>query len=215
MKVIGYCRVSTREQADDGYGLAAQRTAITAEAERRGWDLEIIEDAGVSARNLNRPGIRRALAMLKRREADTLVVTKLDRVARSTVDFGGLLALATRQRWRLVVLDIGVDMTTPNGRLVARILAAVAEWESEMIGCRTADAMAEAKAGGARFGAERRASPAATARVMQLREHGWSFGRIAATLDAERIQTPGGGARWYGSTVARLHRAVTAEQVAS
>jgi DNA invertase Pin-like site-specific DNA recombinase len=63
MQVLGYVRVSTSEQADSGAGLEVQRQAIVAEVERRGWQLlEIVEDAGYSAKSLKRPGIQSALA---------------------------------------------------------------------------------------------------------------------------------------------------------
>src|SRR4051794_9557808 len=64
MQVLGYVRVSTSEQASSGAGLEAQRRAILAECERRGWHLvETIEDAGYSARHLRRPGIQEALSV--------------------------------------------------------------------------------------------------------------------------------------------------------
>ena len=70
MQVIGYVRVSTDEQRSSGAGLAAQRAAIEAECRRRGWQLvEVIEDAGYSARDLKRPGVQIALETLRRREA--------------------------------------------------------------------------------------------------------------------------------------------------
>jgi Resolvase, N terminal domain len=62
MRVIGYCRVSTAEQE---YGVEAQRTKIQAEADARGWDVEWIEDAGKSGKDIDREGITRALAMLR------------------------------------------------------------------------------------------------------------------------------------------------------
>ena len=66
MRVLGYVRVSTSEQASKGAGLQAQRQAIIAECERRGWHLvETIEDAGYSARDLRRPGIQEALRALE------------------------------------------------------------------------------------------------------------------------------------------------------
>ena len=58
IKVIGYLRVSTREQADSGAGLAAQRSAMAAEAARRVWDVVWVEDAGESGKSLRRPGIQ-------------------------------------------------------------------------------------------------------------------------------------------------------------
>lgn len=206
MNVIGYLRVSTREQADSGLGLDAQRRAITDEATRRGWDVTWCVDEGYTARNMNRPGLTEALHLLKRREARVLVVAKLDRLSRSLPDFGATLDLARRQKWAVVALDLGVDMTTPSGKLVANILAAVAQWESETIGQRTADAMAEAKARGQRFGRERSIPPKVIKRILRERAKGASFVAIAQALDADSIPTPGGGVRWHESTVRRLVR---------
>lgn len=204
MRAIGYARCSTREQADSGLGLDAQRSALTAEAARRGWELTLIEDAGFTARNVNRPGLRDALARLKRGEADVIVVAKLDRLSRSVQDFAGLLRTADRQGWSLVALDMQVDTTSPNGRLVAHILMAVAQWESEVIGARTRDAMAEAKAKGQRFGYEHRADTETVTRVRDLRDQGLSYAKIAAHLDASGVPTPAGGQRWYPAAVRRL-----------
>src|SRR5665811_394770 len=104
--VIGYLRVSTEDQADSRAGLEAQRAAILAEAERRGWHLvEVIEDAGFSGKDLNRPGIVAALDALRRHKADTLVVAKLDRLSRSMLDFAALMDRASREHWALVALD--------------------------------------------------------------------------------------------------------------
>ena len=137
MKVIGYLRVSTREQADDGYGLDAQRSAITAEAERRGWDVVWIEDEGYTARRDDRPGLQTALTMLRKKQAQALVVSKLDRLSRSVQHFAAFLSMAMRQRWSVVALDPGIDMTTANGELVANVLMSVAQWESRINGERT------------------------------------------------------------------------------
>ncbi len=101
-KTIGYIRCSTEEQADSRAGLDAQRSAILAEAQRRGWDeadLTFVEDAGFSGKNLDRPGIEAALDALRHRKADTLVVSKLDRLSRSLVDFAGLMDRASREKW--------------------------------------------------------------------------------------------------------------------
>src|SRR5947208_108517 len=98
MRVIGYVRVSTDEQRSSGAGLAAQRAAIEAECRRRGWHLvEIIEDAGYSAKDLKRPGVQVALETLQRGEAGALVIAKLDRLSRSMLDFTALMAKATKQ----------------------------------------------------------------------------------------------------------------------
>jgi len=209
MKVIGYLRVSTREQAESGLGLDAQRRAIQDEAERRGWEVEWFADEGRSARNLNRPALTEALSMLKRHKAEGLVVAKLDRLSRSVADFAHVLATASKQRWAVVALDLGVDTSTPVGELVAGVMMQFAQWERRIIGVRTRDAMAEAKVKGVRFGRERLTPPEVVARILHEHNQGRSFNAIAKGLDADDIPTPNGGVRWYGSTVARLHRSET------
>jgi len=77
--------------------IEAQREAIQAEAGRRGWTVEWIEDGGFSAKNLRRPAIQRALTQLKKGEANMLVVSKLDRLSRSLFDFCGLVERSRRE----------------------------------------------------------------------------------------------------------------------
>jgi DNA invertase Pin-like site-specific DNA recombinase len=214
MNVIGYVRVSTDDQAESGAGLAAQRSAIQAEANLRGWTVEWVEDAGYSARSLRRPGVERALLALRRGEAGALVVAKLDRLSRSVVDAGNLMHLSKRQGWHLVALDLGVDTSTPTGRLVANVMASVAEWEREIIGQRTREGLAARRASGVRLGRARMASPEVVARIVSARAAGQSFPRIAAALDADAVPTPNGGARWYPSTVARIYAAEQRKAVA-
>ncbi len=197
--VVGYVRVSTREQADSGAGLDAQRAAISGEAERRGWSVVWIEDAGESGKSLRRPGITRALATLKRREASALVVAKLDRLSRSVQDFAGVMALAARQGWAVVALDLGIDMTTPAGKLVASVMSAVSEWERDIIAARTRDALHE------RRGVVGRLAPVSVQRrIVALAGQGMSGAAIARLLDSEGVPTPNGGAQWYPSTVRRM-----------
>src|SRR3989442_8271786 len=94
LRCVGYIRCSTQEEGENGGGLAAQRQAIEHEAARRGWQLTtIIEDVGVSGGTHveNRPGGARVLAMLRTGEVDCLIVSKVDRLARSLQDVAGLL----------------------------------------------------------------------------------------------------------------------------
>lgn len=204
--MLGYVRVSTREQADEGYSLDAQVERLTEEAERRGYRLEIVADPGYSGRTDNRPGLQDALRRLKKRGPDApvgLMVTKLDRLARSVQHFTGFIAASQKQGWAVVVLDFDLDTSTPNGRLVAHILSAVAQWESEMIGQRTRDGMAEAKAQGSRFGGIEQVAAETSARIVRERADGLTFREIAAGLDTDGVPTPAGGKRWYHSTVLR------------
>src|SRR5919197_6628041 len=153
MRVLGYVRVSTEEQGDSGAGLEAQRRAIAAECERRGWQLlEVIEDAGFSAKDLKRPGIKEALRVLQEGDAKALVAAKLDRLSRSMIDFTALMGRATRENWALVALDCAVDTTTPAGEAMANVLATFAQFERRLIGQRTREALAQKKAQGVRLG---------------------------------------------------------------
>ena len=211
MRVTGYARVSTNEQGQNGASLPAQRSAIEAECERRGWELvEIIEDAGYSARNLNRPGIQAVLKALKAGETEALLVARLDRLSRSTLDFARLVERSQRKGWAIVVLDIGVDLTTPHGRLVAGVLASVAQWERELIGQRTKDAMAARKAEGEVFGPRtwkhrNGVTPEAVAkRIRRERKGGATLQAIADSLNSDGVPTVRGGAQWWPSTIRQV-----------
>jgi DNA invertase Pin-like site-specific DNA recombinase len=140
VSVFGYVRVSTEEQGRSGLGLEAQRAAIREEASRRGWDVDIRQEVRSGSRAGNRPELQAVLSELQR--GDTLVVTKLDRLARSATDFGKLLQLARRRGWDLIVLDLGIDMTTTMGKAMVQIVAVFAELERDMIADRIRDALA-------------------------------------------------------------------------
>ena len=141
-RVVGYVRVSTEEQGQSGAGLAAQRRAIKAECERRGWQLVRIEEDVLSGRTLNRPGLNSALEACRSGEVSGIVVAKLDRLSRSLVDFAGLLAEAQSKGFNVVALDLGVDLSTPAGEFLASVMASAAQWERRIIGQRTKDALA-------------------------------------------------------------------------
>ena len=217
MKVIGYVRVSTSEQAESGLGLDAQRQAIKSEAERRGWDIEWVVDAGYSAKNLDRPGLTHALETLRRGQAEALVLARLDRLSRSMLDFATVMEDARGQGWALVSLDLGVDMTTPSGRLLANVFAAFAEFERELIRQRTRDALTAAKARGQRLGRPRQTPDAIVAQVVALHGDGLSLRSIAASLTGEGVPTTRGAQHWRPSSARRIlngHR-LDLESVAS
>lgn len=201
----GYIRVSTREQADSGLGLEAQRRVIESEAARRDWRLSIYLDSAVSAKSLDgRPGLAQALADLDAGRAQVLVVSRLDRLSRSVQDFAGLVERSKRNGWALVAIDLGVDMTTPDGELFASIRASVAQWERRLIGQRTREAMAIAKARGVHCGRPREISPDVLMRITNLRRGGLSAAAIARHLNNAEIPTARGATTWYGSTVSRI-----------
>ena len=203
MRVIGYVRVSTEEQGLSGAGLQAQRAAIIAESERRGWTLiEIIEDVG-SGKSLRRPGIRAALDTLAAGKASALVVAKLDRVSRSLLDFAKIMATAQKQSWALVALDVQVDTTSPSGEAMAHMLATFAQFERRLISERTKQALAQKRASGVRLGAPPEIDPSIAQRIRTERKAGRTLREIAERLNDDGVATARGG-RWYASTLQRV-----------
>jgi DNA invertase Pin-like site-specific DNA recombinase len=204
-RMLGYVRVSTEEQATSGLGMADQRKALEQEADRRGWQIEIVVDAGQSGSTLERPGLKTALEQLARREADGLIVAKLDRLSRSVIDFGLLLEWFDEIGARLVALDLGVDSSTAGGRLVANVFAAVAEWERDTIRERTRRALGALRAQGRPTGRPSVADrPVLVERIQELRGRGWSLQRIADQLNADGEPTLRGADRWQKSAVQRI-----------
>lgn len=214
IRCIGYVRVSTEEQATSRAGLDGQRATIIAEVERRGWELvEMIEDAGYSAKNLDRPGIQRALSMLqgRGRQADALMVAKLDRLSRSMPQASELLERSKHKGWSLVMLDVAIDTTTPAGEVMAHVLMAFAQYDRRLIGERTKTALAMKRAQGVRLGRRRELPDDVVMWIVGQQQAGASLAAIARALNDRSEPTAHGGAKWYPSTV----RAVVGSQDAA
>lgn len=201
--LIGYIRVSTDEQAASGYGLKAQRAAIREAAGRRDVELiDLVSDEGLSGKSLERPGLIAALERIAAGEAAGLVVAKLDRVSRSVVDFGLLLDWFDRAGAIFIALDLNVDTSTPGGRLVANVLASVAEWERDTIAQRTKAGLAAARAEGRPIGpAAVRDRPELVERIHAMRDEGRSLRAIAEALNADGVPTLRGGSTWRPSSL--------------
>ena len=217
MRAIGYVRVSTDEQAERGHGLAAQREAIRAECERRGWQLvEIVgEHRGASGKSLDRAGLQRALGLLDRHDADVLVVAKLDRLSRSLSQGSAVIERAARRGWSLVALDFGLDTTTPAGELVANVMLSAARYERRQVGERTKAGLAAARAAGKRLGRPRSLPSEVVARIVAERAAGRSLPAIATGLGADGVATARGGTTWYPSSVAAVLRSQAAAELAT
>jgi DNA invertase Pin-like site-specific DNA recombinase len=207
MRAIGYCRVSTGKQEDSGAGLEAQEAHLRREATHRGWDLILVTDVASGKAMGNRAELGKALRQLRDHDMDVLVVTKLDRLSRSVADFANIMALAAREGWAIVVLDLGVDMTTPNGKMIAQIMMALAEWERELIGLRTRDALQAVRARGTRLGRPRGVTPETLRLIRVMRAGGNGWRGIATALTAEGVPTAQGG-QWHAATVKKLHERV-------
>jgi len=213
-RAIGYTRVSTGQQVESGLGMDAQQAAIEAEAAHRGWELvEVATDAGLSGSTMRRrPALRAVLDRLDRGEADVLVVAKLDRLARSVVDLGAILARARKHGWALVALDLGVDTSTSTGELVANVMMSVAQWERRRIGERVGDTHAQRRRRGLRAGEPPRLPDDVRRRIASEVAAGRSLRAIAEGLAADDI-APLRGARWHPSTVRHVARSVALDRV--
>jgi DNA invertase Pin-like site-specific DNA recombinase len=200
--VVGYCRVSTDEQAVSGLGLAAQEGAIRLACEARGAPLvALYRDEGISARSLDRPALGAALGDLDAGRGNVLMVSKLDRLTRSVHDATGLMLRAEKSGWGLVALDVAVDTTTPQGAAMAQVLAVFAELERRLIGERTKAALAVKRAQGVRLGREPRLPDEVRDRVRSRHREGAGWSQIARELNAAGVPTAQGGKRWHPATV--------------
>jgi DNA invertase Pin-like site-specific DNA recombinase len=203
--VVGYCRVSTEEQAISGLGLAAQEQAIRAECERRGLVLLALHtDAGISGKSLDRPGLSAALRQLDDGEGDMLMAAKLDRLSRSVRDVVELLEHSVKAGWRVLTLDLAIDTTTPFGEAMVSVSAAFSQLERRLIGERTKAALAVKRAEGARLGRQSVVPDAVMHRVLARRDDGASYSAIARELNDDEVPTTYGGRAWYPSTVRNL-----------
>src|SRR5580765_1564932 len=147
----------------------------------RGWHrLEVVEDAGFSAKDLKRPGIQEALRVLEEGDAKALVASKLDRLSRSMIDFTALMATAQKQGWALVALDCAVDTTTPAGEAMANVLATFAQFERRLISQRTREALAVKRAQGVRIGRPRSLPEEVVERIRRERDRGRTLAAIAS-----------------------------------
>src|SRR5262249_28867342 len=126
MRAVGYVRVSTENQAERGVSLDAQLDKIRAMATVKGADLiDVIVDAGASAKDLNRPGMNRLREMVRTRLLGAVIVVKLDRLTRSVKNLWELLEEFNRRHVALVSLEESLDTASAAGRLVLNVMASV------------------------------------------------------------------------------------------
>ena len=209
-KFVAYYRVSTTGQGVSGLGLEAQREAVERYLNGGSWSLieaftEVETGKGANALD-RRPELKAALAYARKHKA-TLVIAKLDRLARNVHFVSGLL-------------ETGVDFVAADrpdaDRFTLHLEAALAEREARVISERTKAALAAAKRRGVVLGANgrtlavrnraeaaERVAPMA-GRLTALRGEGLSLRRIASTLNAEGVSPPGAsGGVWHPATVQR------------
>jgi len=174
--LVGYARVSTEDQVA---GLEAQERDLLA----TGCSKIMSERVSSLAQ---RDQLAAALDFV--REGDTLVITRLDRLARSTADLLGIIATLERKGVGLRIMDFGgseVDTTSPSGRLIVTMFGAVAQFERELLLVRQREGIAKAKADGkyrGRVPTARRLAP----NVHEMKQAGMGASMIASKLGISR-----------------------------
>ena len=220
-RVIGYIRVSTVEQANEGYSLAAQAAKLRSYADL--YDLELIgieADPGQSGKSLDRPGLQAALDAVRSGAAAAILVGKLDRLTRSVADMAQLIDefFGEKAPGKATLFSVAdqIDTRTAGGRLVLNVLVSVAQWERETIAERTKIALDHKKTigehvGGKPFGFEINGThlvampheQEAISLILDLRDRGRTLREIAAELTHRGIVTKRGG-RWHIQTVKNI-----------
>lgn len=224
LRVIGYTRVSTEEQAAGGLSLDAQEMKIRGYCNL--YELELLaiySDPGASGKDLDRPGVQSAIADLRRRKdgIDGLVVAKLDRLTRSLKDCASLIDehFGEKRDKRLFSVEESIDTRRAAGRLVLNVIMTVAQWEREVIAERTRDALQAKIARGERVGkvrfgydlgadgrtlVENPAEQDAIRLMKEWRGQGKSYRDMVKLVEELGIETKEGSRIWLPNTIRRI-----------
>lgn len=199
-KAIGYVRVSTNRQADNGYSLDAQRDRLESFCKENGYELVSVIPDVMSGRKTDKLyGRAAAVAAIQAGIADVLLLNALDRATRDTLDGLALMKTAQDEGWRIVTIK-GED-SEAIGKLELTIKLAFAEQEREKISERTKQGLARAKREGKALGRPSTIPRATVRRIVAMRENdGLGPKAIATKLNQSRMKAPQGDT-WHYSTV--------------
>jgi site-specific DNA recombinase len=228
LDAIGYFRVSTAKQAEEGLSLEAQAARIKAYCCAQGWtirDDDFYSDEGKSGKSMrSRPGLRKALDRVCELKG-ALVVVSLSRLCRSTLDAITISERIAKAKGHLVSISEKIDTTSATGRAFFRIVAVFAELESEQVAERTKAIFDYKRALNQRMGqlaygvglapdgvglVELPSELETVKRIRQLRRDGWSLRKIARELTQRDVPTKRGSKRWAISTVRKIAAGVGA-----
>ena len=208
-KALLYARVSTAMQVNDGVSLDVQERQLINAAEFHGFtEWEVIREEGKSGKSVKgRPVLQKALKDLELKVADALIVTRIDRLARSTSDFLDIVDKANKQGWRLIMLDLNLDTSTYQGRFVVTVMSALAEMERGIIAARQKDVHKDRRERGIVWGKDmgpmNKTPQEVKDRIVTERSAGKSLRDIATSLNNDGILTDRGNV-WYASTVKKI-----------
>jgi DNA invertase Pin-like site-specific DNA recombinase len=217
MKAVGYVRVSSEDQAKEGVSLNNQKAKIQAYCDLKDLELvTILEDAGLSAKNLKRPGVQMILEMVKKKSVEAVVVYKLDRMFRSTIDALETTKKFDKQGIAFHSIEETIDTKSAMGRFFFTLTAALAEMERRIIGERTKAALQHKKENGLVWGpvpygfkrVRRKIVPDEAEqhtikKVLRLRKKGFNYSQISRKLNELGLKTKK-GSTWFPQTVKNI-----------
>jgi DNA invertase Pin-like site-specific DNA recombinase len=215
---VGYIRVSTEDQAREGISLENQKKKIELYAELNGLVLEdIIADEGISAKNLNRPGVQRIIEMAKKKQVDCIIIYKLDRMFRNTIDALKTSQMLDKKGIALHSINEKLDTKSAIGRFFFSLMASLAEMERNIISERTTDALRCKKAKGERVGeipygydtvdgnlVPNDEEQTVISLIHEMRNERMSYKAIAQRLSEKQITTKKGLKAWNYQTVRNI-----------
>ena len=220
MTTIGYVRVSTEDQAKEGVSLDNQKVKIETYCQLKDLNLsEIIEDAGLSAKNLKRPGVQRVLNLARKKQVDAVVVYKLDRIFRSTTDALETTKMFERYGVSFHSIEETLDTQSAMGRFFFTLTAALAEMERRIIGERTKAALSHKRSRNEKTGGDvpygYDLTPAGILiknddeqrvikTIRRLNRDRYSLRKICRELEKEGHLTKRGNPIWHPKTISRI-----------
>lgn len=183
IRAIIYCRVSTSDQNCD-----RQERDLREFAARAGYEVVKVFKETASGAKDDRAQRKEVLALAQARKISAVLVTEASRWSRSTIDLLGTLQSLNAWGTSLVTLTgIGFDLNTPQGKLMAAVISAIAEFERDLIRQRVKSGIVAAKARGQKFGRPR-ISDSAIAEIRKLRAQGRSYSQIAGMTGVGRTK---------------------------
>lgn len=226
MKTAIYVRVSTEEQVKEGYSIEAQESRLKDFVRSQGWSIaDLYIDEGRSAKDLDRPEMKRLIRDIKKGKIDVVLVYKLDRLVRSVINLHELLQLFDKHDVKFRSATELFDTTTAMGRFFITIVGAMAEWEREnlaervLVGMETKAEKGERNGGVAPYGyksengklVKDQSEGTVLMRIIHMYRNNTGFASIAKKLNAEGvpfrdnkrkvISTLRGSSKWTYSTV--------------
>ena len=208
MRAVGYVRISKadRNKTEDEQRLSirAQRRAITQACKAKGWELlDVYEDFARSGTDDEREDFKRVQHVIDAKEADVVVVTRLDRLSRKA---WRLLWLIEEQGWNIFAIEQNFDTREPEGWLAAAIHALMADYERRLIAKRTRQALAQNKREGKHNGRKSLIPAEVEAQIVAMsREQGMSATAIARVLETNNTPRPAKG-KWHHSHITAVLR---------